>query len=545
MKLVRKCRMLLLLLCGTLVAQNAAPPPPEPAVVDGVVMRQGAMTPIQGVVVSFTPVTGSAKTGTSSAEGKFTINGLQPGQYTVSLSRTGFVRPRHAAGPVYLNLVAGEHLKDITLQLAATSAITGRVFDENGQPKERVSVVPIRPRYEYGRQIMSPCYPESGARSGMTDETGAYRIYGLEPGDYYVAVADGACATQYFPDVSDPADAIRLKVQSGSDTGAIDFHLKKKTAYTARFKLVLPPSLTASRPLTNTQIIRRSRNGIQTTESLNLGYGVGVVGDTLTTPALPPGSYDLIYDAGQGVQIGHASFDLVDRNIDGGDIVVRPNTALPGKIRAAGALPAGWTFNKARVILRPLDGRDRLITTTLGFLSTAAEDGTFLLAFAANPDGSRPGTVAEGRYQIELGGLAPEMFLASARYGGRDALADGLIIDGTPPNPLEITVDVGGTVTGVVRNAKSDVVADSQVVLIPAQNLRTNMTLFKSTFTDQYGKFSIRGVAPGDYSVLAWEDVEPGAWLNSEFLKAYESIGTRVSVIGTSTGTVTVRVIPY
>jgi protocatechuate 3,4-dioxygenase beta subunit len=543
-KLVRKYRALLLLLCGTLTAQNSAPPPPEPAIVEGVVVRQGAMTPIQGVVVSFKPVEGSAKTGTSSAEGKFTINGLSPGPYTVSLSRTGFVRPRHAAGPVNLNLSAGEHLKDITLQLVATSAITGRVYDENGQPKERVGVVPIRPHYEYGRQVMSPCYSESGARSGMTDETGAYRIYGLAPGDYYVAVADGACASQYFPDVSDPADAMRLKVQAGSETAAIDFHLKKRTLYTARFKLVLPSSLSTNAPLTNTQIIRRSRNGIETTEYLNLGRNIGVVGDTLTTPALPPGSYELIYDAYLGVQIGHASFDLVNRDIDGGVIVVRPNTAISGQIRAAGALPAGWTFNRARVLLRPLDGRDRLMTTTIGNLSTAAADGTFLLAFAANADGSRPGTIAEGRYQIELGGLAPEMFLASARYAGRDVLSDGLLIDGAPPSPLELTVDMGGSVNGMVRNAKNDIVADSQVVLIPAQNHRSNLVLFKSVFTDQYGRFSIRGVAPGDYTVLAWEDVEPGAWLNSDFLKTYDSLGTRVSVIGTSSSAVTVRVIP-
>jgi hypothetical protein len=184
------------------------------------------------------------------------------------------------------------------------------------------------------------------------------------------------------------------------------------------------------------------------------------------------------------------------------------------------------------------------MTVTIGNSSTAAADGTFLLAFAANADGSRPGTIAEGRYQIELGGLAPEMFLASARYGGRDVLSDGLLIDGTPPNPLELTVDIGGTVNGMVRNAKNDIVADSQTVLIPAQNHRSNLVLFKSVFTDQYGRFSIRGVAPGDYTVLAWEDVELGAWLNSEFLKTYDSLGTRVSVVGTSSSAVNVRVIP-
>jgi hypothetical protein len=392
---------------------------------------------------------------------------------------------------------------------------------------------------------MSPCYGGDG-KSVMTDETGAYRIYGLEPGDYYVAVADGACATQYYPDVSDPADAIRVKLQGGSEAGSIDFHLKKKELHTAHFKLVLPPASTANTPLTTTQIVRRSRSGIDTTEIINLGRNIGVDGDTLTTPGLPRGSYELFYDAELGTRIGHATFEITDRDIDGGEIVVRPNTALAGQIHAAGALPPGWTFNLARITLHPLDGRDRLMTNTLGTLSTAAADGSFLLAFAPNTGTTeRPGTVAEGRYQVDMTGLAPGMYIAAAKYGGHDALSEGLVIDGTPPNPLEITVDIGGTVTGTVRNAMDEIVADSRVVLIPAQNHRGNLLLFKTASTDQYGKFSIRGVAPGDYGVIAWEDVEPGAWMNAEFLKDFESRAVRVSVLGTSIANTDIRVIPY
>jgi hypothetical protein len=137
------------------------------------------------------------------------------------------------------------------------------------------------------------------------------------------------------------------------------------------------------------------------------------------------------------------------------------------------------------------------------------------------------------------------MYIAAAKYGGHDALSEGLVIDGTPPNPLEITVDIGGTVTGTVRNAMDEIVADSRVVLIPAQNHRGNLLLFKTASTDQYGKFSIRGVAPGDYGVIAWEDVEPGAWMNAEFLKDFESRAVRVSVLGTSIANTDIRVIPY
>jgi hypothetical protein len=56
--------------------------------------------------------------------------------------------------------------------------------------------------------------------------------------------------------------------------------------------------------------------------------------------------------------------------------------------------------------------------------------------------------------------------------------------------------------------------------------------------------FSIRGVAPGNYGVIAWEDVEPGAWMTADSLKDLESRAVRVSILGTSIVNTVVRVIP-
>jgi len=81
------------------------------------------------------------------------------------------------------------------------------------------------------------------------------------------------------------------------------------------------------------------------------------------------------------------------------------------------------------------------------------------------------------------------------------------------------------------------------VALIPSANHRGNFNLYKSAATDHNGTFTIGGVAPGDYEILAWEDVEPNAWLNAEFLKRFESQTQRLTFIGASTQDVTVRVI--
>jgi hypothetical protein len=82
------------------------------------------------------------------------------------------------------------------------------------------------------------------------------------------------------------------------------------------------------------------------------------------------------------------------------------------------------------------------------------------------------------------------------------------------------------------------------VALIPALNRRGNLLLFKSISSDQEGRFSLRGVAPGEYTVLAWEDAEANATRNAEFLKEFETRGIPLKVREGITSDVNVRVIP-
>jgi len=40
----------------------------------------------------------------------------------------------------------------------------------------------------------------------------------------------------------------------------------------------------------------------------------------------------------------------------------------------------------------------------------------------------------------------------------------------------------------------------------------------------------IHGLAPGSYTVFAWQDLEDGAYYDAEFLKSQESNGTALKV---------------
>jgi hypothetical protein len=44
------------------------------------------------------------------------------------------------------------------------------------------------------------------------------------------------------------------------------------------------------------------------------------------------------------------------------------------------------------------------------------------------------------------------------------------------------------------------------------------------------GKFQFTNIAPGDYQLYAWQEVESGAWLDSDFLAPFEEKATSVTV---------------
>jgi carboxypeptidase family protein len=113
------------------------------------------------------------------------------------------------------------------------SVISGRVFDEVGDPIAGVTVSAQQLRFFEGRRKLVPL---GGMAS--TDDTGQYRLLNLEPGEYYVVAnaretweSDGnpketlAFVPTYFPSAPNASGAQRVKVAAGQDAAASDISL--------------------------------------------------------------------------------------------------------------------------------------------------------------------------------------------------------------------------------------------------------------------------------------------------------------------------------
>jgi hypothetical protein len=143
--------------------------------------------------------------------------------------------------------------------------------------------------------------------------------------------------------------------------------------------------------------------------------------------------------------------------------------------------------------------------------AAVSDDGKFALK-----------NLAAGRYIVHV--QAPEtLYVRSVRYRGLDVTENGFEFGGGVPAPLLISMSPNGAVVeGRVRGADGIPVPGAVVALIPS--LR-RYSRYRETTTDQNGAFTITGVAPGEYKIYSWDQIETGAYQNAEWLKRYELKG--------------------
>jgi hypothetical protein len=154
--------------------------------------------------------------------------------------------------------------------------------------------------------------------------------------------------------------------------------------------------------------------------------------------------------------------------------------------------------------------------------------------------------LAPGRYGIVVAGLPDGYYTKGVHLGESDIMYSGTELrDGS--RPIDIVVSPkAGLVSGVVQNADAGQPAPgAMVVMIPQQSERAPIPeYYQQSTTDQYGRFAFKSVAPGEYKVYAWEDVEPTAWMDAEFMKPFLGKGERVTVEESGRAEVQVNMIP-
>jgi protocatechuate 3,4-dioxygenase beta subunit len=469
-------------------------------------------------------------TATTDRSGVFTVTGLQPGRYMLSVRKAGYVDQQYGAARgsrmgTMLTVGPGQELRAITFKLTPHAVIAGKVTDEDGEPVMYSQVQALQQRVMRGKRQWVP------TGGGQVNDLGEYRIPNLQAGRYIISVQPqrmdmmrGAQArtgsgpeesyiATYYPGVFDPSEATPVEVASGAEMRNVDLRLRKARTYRVSGKV----NDVSGKPGQNVMVMLMP--AAQETMGF-MGRNSGPVRNaegTFDIGGVVPGTYMLIAQRMGGPNersIGRQEISVSNANVEGVVVNMTTGFEVTGTVR--------------------VEGKTKLSTESLRVMLEPQSSGFI-------PMGSPPGTVtAEGTFKLE--NIAAERYRVNV-FPQTDAyvkvvrvanqeMKDG-IVDFTSgaAGPIEVVLSTdGATVEGTIQDSKSRPTATVVVALLPDAPNRDKYHLYRQSVTDNAGAFSWKNVPPGSYKVFAWEEIEDGAWMDPAFIARYENDGKSVSL---------------
>jgi hypothetical protein len=505
----------------------------------------------------------------------FGLKNLAVGTYILQATREGYTAgenqfsgaPRPAS--IYATLVAADQTSNVTLTLTRGATISGRIIDAKGNSVPNITVGVFQKEYQDGRAVLLSVLTK------QTDDRGEYRLFWLNPGEYYIGILPGAGAgafaarggaevgpgvphPTFYPGVIDARTATRIKVDEGAELTGVSFSQSVGPSGVRVTGIVdnslpnipagprgQPPNLGARQfyliPLDPSVLTQSNTAAIQ-------GGARGGSDTFFQISGVLPGSYDLIAlvadDQGRPFP-GRTRIDVGNQDLTGVTIPVHPGVEVKGHITLSGTGTAAVPLELLRVQLRPADGTPA--TAANNFLNAGARGARGQIGGVtapADPSLFSYPNVPDGRYSIQLT-LPASAYIEDIREGTRSIFDSGLTIEnGNAPGEIQILINSDGErLEGTVLDTAQKAVV-ARVVLVPAPSRRQNASLYKTAMSNATGKFTLSGVAPGDYKLFAWEDVPNGAWQNAEFMTNYEVLGTAVRIAPGIRNDIQIRVIP-
>ena len=469
---------------------------------------------------------GPGRAAVTDEAGRFQVTALPAGTYTITATKAGFIdgafgQRRAVRSGTPIQLADGQRLQNIDFALARGSVITGHILDEDGEPIARTMVQALRYQYVRGERGLAP------AGVDQSDDRGQYRIFGLAPGEYVVSAtaafggfmrrvlitpppqsmgleddtASTGYAPTYYPGVITAAEAARVRVAAAQELNGIDFQLRLVPLATVRGTTTEPSGVVA--------LVSEDAAGPMRMQGLR---GPVRPNGTFTISNVPPGKY-LAVARIEGAT-GPATAAMQSVVVSGEDVTISLTTVrgsrLGGAITfesATAAPPKG--FSGFRVSAQPIGAAAALPRT--GRPVDADERGQFLLA-----------DLMPGQYVIQANGGAG-WTMKAVYLDGRDVTDQPVEIKGDNPDGLTlIFTDRVSSLTGTVGSDGGQPAAGTTVIAFASDEKfwRPQTRRIQTARADQNGSYRFDSLPPGEYLIVATDDVEQGEWFDPAFLES-------------------------
>jgi hypothetical protein len=461
----------------------------------------------------------------TSDDGTFEFTGLPGGKYSLQGAKRGFISAAYEQHDQFSTaIVTGASLdtETLTLGLAPDAVISGRVLDEVGEPIRHATVTLYYDDHSRGIDQIHQ------SRGAQTDDQGAYELTPLQPGTYFLSATakpwyvvhptsepegqrksspplsvdrslDVAYPVTYYPDTTDAESATPIPIRGGEHV-QLDIHFSPVPA----LRLLFHVPDDGKNGVTFPQL---QQSAFDSSTFVQSDGGRMVSPGLFEITGIPAGRYNLRFlGAGQGTQM-----DGVDLTRDGEEIDTSKSEAL-STVKVSVRIPG-----EATVLPRLF----------VGLRSGPRAAPAFQVVNAKGEIEFQQ--VAPGRYDVVVGAPGKPYSISHMAAEGADASGHTLTVAAGSAPLVSLTL-VGGSVEvqGVAKRA-GKAFAGAMVVLVP-KNPESDRDLFRRDQSDLDGTFSLRGVIPGFYTLIAIENGWDLDWWQRGVIAAYRKHGRAIQV---------------
>jgi uncharacterized surface anchored protein len=500
----------------------------------GTVVSKSDGHPLDRAVVALADVKNrkNFQTMITAEDGKFLFQGMAAGKYALTGQRKGYIGAGYDSHEQFSTAIvtgAGFDTEHLALRLTSAGAIAGQVLDESGTPVRHATVTVYFENHSSGIEQVQLV---SGAQ---TDDLGEYEVTPLRPGTYFVSATatpwyavhpsrqvetpglspvsvdpslDVTYPLTYYGDETEADSATPIPIRGGERIQA-DIHLNPVHALSLRFR-----------------VPENGQNGYRAPQLQQTGFDgnttyVQGTGMTMVSPGImeitgiPAGKYNVRIDG----EAGAAQMNGFDLTRESQELDLSSAEAL-SKVKISVSIPGEPEMPHRGVVALRSGRRVPVAVWQVGPKGDAVLE-----------------QVQAGVYEVLAWNFGKpysidHMTVEGVRVQGHKIT----IASGSSPS-ISLTLVAGSAqVQGIVKREGKGV-AGAMVVLVP-KDPELHRDLFRRDQSDQDGTFTLQGIVPGPYTVLAIENGWELDWSEPRVIAAYIKRGRSVEISNQSGQTV-------
>ena len=499
------------------------PLPTGPYRIAGTVVSAKGGNALAGARVALSDVKNPQNTGSfvTSENGRFEFH-VTAGKFSLQGSKRGYINSGYNQHDQYwTGIVTGADVEteNLVFRLSPAAALTGKVFDESGEPVRNAQIAVYREdRFSGIGRILQ-------VGSAQTDDQGAYEVTPLTEGTYFVSVTaqpwyavhpvsaragsatpglvdrslDVTYPVTYYGDATEAEDASPIPVRGGDRLEA-DIHLNPVPA----LHLIFHDAGAGRYGITAPVLQKPAFDGMENVPNSGIEQ---VAPGVYEMTGVAAGRYVVRMPDSPGEMKAPTEVDLTS----GQELAVSSGSStskVKASVQVAGeaTLPTGL-----QIVLRNNKGRNVAV-------AQADPKGEFNLQ-----------DIAPGKYEVLAG--SPNKAYSVVRIASEAGTTSGHTLEVPAGASLAVSLSLAAgsvTVEGFAKRA-GKAAPGVMVVLVP-KDPEANLELFRRDQSDLDGSFSLQGVVPGSYTVMAIENGWDLDWAKPAVLERYLPHGQTIAV---------------